>query len=196
MSKVHTLKDIEDRGAVGSTKVNIPPGRQLGSIRESELEIALRSSIKMTSDLANDCKDLQDLCLKQKKDLVLVQADANKKISQLNMANTRLKSSEQKSHTEFDVERANYSAEIKSLKSNIKTLKREATLAQKASSANKAQILSLETKIRELEGKLVDLELEQVLHDSNVKGGVVEESVQMPKLPDWLHDNLRSIVCE
>jgi hypothetical protein len=39
-------------------------------------------------------------------------------------------------------------------------------LAQKASSADKLQILSLETKKRELEGKLGDLELEQAYHDS------------------------------
>src|SRR5688572_6359083 len=25
---------------------------------------------------------------------------------------------------------------------------------------------------------------------------VIEKPVEMPKLPDWLHDNLRSIVCE
>ena len=39
-------------------------------------------------------------------------------------------------------------------------------MAQKALSADKDQILSLEVKVRELEGKLDDLELEQALHDS------------------------------
>jgi hypothetical protein len=39
-------------------------------------------------------------------------------------------------------------------------------LAQKASSADKVQILFLETKIRELEGKLEDKELEQAFHDT------------------------------
>jgi hypothetical protein len=39
-------------------------------------------------------------------------------------------------------------------------------LAQKASSADKVQILSLEAKIRELEGKLEDIDLECTYHDS------------------------------
>ena len=39
-------------------------------------------------------------------------------------------------------------------------------MAQKASFTDKVQILSLETKIRELEGELDDLKLEQALHDS------------------------------
>ncbi|RIA92511.1 hypothetical protein C1645_820653 [Glomus cerebriforme] len=42
-------------------------------------------------------------------------------------------------------------AKVKLLKSNIKTLKRELTLAQKASFVDKVQILSLEAKVRELE---------------------------------------------
>src|ERR1051325_4952055 len=158
MSNVHTLNDIEGRGAVGSLLgKQIPPGRRLGSIRESELKKALHGSIKTASDIANDYKDLQDVCLKQKKDLVLVQANANKKISQLNATNTRLRSSEQSSHTERKAEREKYSAEIKSLKSLIKTLEKEATLAQKASFSDKITILSLEAKIIELEGKLEDL---------------------------------------
>ena len=44
-------------------------------------------------------------------------------------------------------------------------------MTQKVSSADKIKILSLETKVRELEGKLDNLELDQVLHDSNVVGG-------------------------
>ncbi|PKY57258.1 hypothetical protein RhiirA4_509410 [Rhizophagus irregularis] len=49
--------------------------------------------------------------------------------------------------------------------------RRGATLAQKASSADKVQILSLETKIRELEGKLEDIDLERTYHDLDVTGG-------------------------
>ncbi|UZO11548.1 uncharacterized protein OCT59_003111 [Rhizophagus irregularis] len=49
----------------------------------------------------------------------------------------------------------------------------------KASSANKVQILSLETKIRELEGKLEDIDLERTYHDLDVMGGVIEEPVQI-----------------
>ncbi|PKC57873.1 hypothetical protein RhiirA1_471825 [Rhizophagus irregularis] len=98
------------------------------------------------------------------------------------MSEKRIRSqliSERKSHTESQRElEAKYTAEIQSLKSKIKTLKREGTLARKASSADKTKILSLETKVRELEGKLDDLELEQVLHDSNAVGGMIEDPAQ------------------
>ncbi|GBB87191.1 hypothetical protein RclHR1_13630001 [Rhizophagus clarus] len=171
MFNVHTLKNIEDRGAVGGLLgKQIPPGQQLGSIRELEFEKALCGSIKTASDIANDYKDLQDVCLKQKKDLVLVQANANKKISQLNATNTRLRSSEQ--------------------------LSRKATLAQKASSLDKIKILSLEVKISELEGKLENLELEQVFYDLNINGGILEELGKQEdlKLPDWIDESLKSFV--
>ena len=72
------------------------------------------------------------------------------KASQLIASTAKVRSqliSERKSRIELE-------AEVKSLKSNIKTLKRELTLAQKASSVDKVQILSLEAKICELEGKL------------------------------------------
>ena len=81
MSNVHTLRDIENRGAVGSTKVNITPGHQLGSICELELEKALRSSIQSTCDIANDYKVLQDIYLERMNDHVQAQANASKKIS-------------------------------------------------------------------------------------------------------------------
>ncbi|GBB94573.1 hypothetical protein RclHR1_23830004 [Rhizophagus clarus] len=100
-----------------------------------------------------------------------------------------------KSHSESQHEfEAKYTAEIKSLKSNIKTLKRGATLAQKASSADKIKIFSLETKVRELEGKLDDLELEQMLHDSNAVGGMIEEPAQSdPKEIDSLRLELERV---
>ena len=101
------------------------------------------------------------------------------KASQLNMSSTKVRSqliSERKSHSESQCKlEAKYSAEIKLLKSSIKTLKRELTLAQKASSSNKVTILSLKAKIVELEGKLEDLKLDQEFHDSNVVGGLLEE---------------------
>ena len=123
------------------------------------------------------------------KDFNRICSGFNNKFSQLNTANTELK--------------AKYSAEIKSLKSSIKTLKRELTLAQKASSSDKVTILSLEAKVHELEGKLDDLELEQVFHDSDAVGGLLEESVQInssdPKEIDslrfeleWVKKNLNS----
>ena len=43
-------------------------------------------------------------------------------------------------------------------------------MAQKASFSDKITIFSLEAKIVELEGKLDDLELEQVFHDSDAVG--------------------------
>ncbi|RIA97623.1 hypothetical protein C1645_813864 [Glomus cerebriforme] len=180
MSNVHTLRDIENRGAVGSTKVNIPPGHRLSSIRELELE-------------------------KRMNDHVQAQANASKKISQLNATNTRLRSSERSSHTEHKAEREKYSAKIKSLKSLIKTLEKEATLAQKASFSDKITILSLEAKIIELEDKLEDLKLEQedsLLHTSFFDSDVVKEVTGTPgkqkdsKLPDWIDDNLKSLVYE
>ena len=43
-------------------------------------------------------------------------------------------------------------------------------MAQKASSADKVKILSLEAKVVELEGKLADLELECVSRDLDLMG--------------------------
>src|SRR6266498_4728144 len=166
MPNVHTLRDIENRGVVeGSLSKHIPPDYRLGSIRESELEKALRGSIKTASDIANDYKDLQDIYLERVKDFNRICSDFNNKFSQLNTANTELE--------------AKHSAEVKSLKSNIKTLKRELTLAQKALSYDKVTILSLEAKIVELEGKLEDIDLECTYHDLDVMGGVIEELAQI-----------------
>ena len=124
MPNVHTLRNIENRGVVeGSLSKHIPPGHRLGSIRESELEKALRGSIKTASDIANDYKDLQDIYLERVKDFNRICSGFNNKFSRLNIANSELE--------------AKYSAEIKLLKSSIKTLKRELTLAQKASSSDK-----------------------------------------------------------
>src|SRR6185437_3348956 len=74
--------------------------------------------------------------------------DVGNKISQLNASSVKVRFqliSERKSHSESQRElEAKYIAEIKSLKSSIKTLKREAILAQKVSSADNIKILSLE----------------------------------------------------
>src|SRR5215213_9152393 len=110
MPNVHTLRNTENRGAVeGSLSKHIPPGHRLGSICELELEKALRDSIKTASDIANDYKDLQDIYLERVKDFNRICSGFNNKFSQLNTANTELE--------------AKYSAEIQSLKSNIKTLR-------------------------------------------------------------------------
>ena len=64
MPNIHTLRDIENREVVeGSLNKHIPSGHWLGSICESELEKALRDSIKTASNIANDYKDLQDIYL-------------------------------------------------------------------------------------------------------------------------------------
>src|SRR5256885_1434656 len=167
MTNVHTLKDIKDRG------------HRLGSTYEQELEKKLRTAIDFNSEIIDFNEKLQAVNLEYSER----EEDIGNKISQLNAFSAKVRSqliSERKSHSESRRElEAKYTAEIKSLKSNIKTLKRKATLAQKASSTDKVQILSLETKIHELEGKLDDLELEQVFHDSNVMGGLLEEPVQI-----------------
>ena len=50
---------------------------------------------------------------------------------------------------------------------------------QKASSSDKVEILSLEAKVRELEGKLEDLKSDLMFHDSDIMGGMIEESAQI-----------------
>ncbi|RIA98023.1 hypothetical protein C1645_813413 [Glomus cerebriforme] len=58
-------------------------------------------------------------------------------------------------------------------------LKRELILAKKASSIDKVEILFLEVKIHELEGKLDDLDLKRTYHDLNVMGRAIEELTQI-----------------
>ena len=64
-------------------------------------------------------------------------------------------------------------------------------MAQKASSVDKVQILSLETKIRELEGKLEDIDLERTYHDLDVMGGMIEEPAQISSSDPKEIDSLR-----
>lgn len=64
-------------------------------------------------------------------------------------------------------------------------------MAQKASSVDKVKILSLETKVVELEGKLKDLKLDPVFHDSNVVGGIIEEPAQINSSEPKEIDSLR-----
>src|SRR4051812_42337848 len=99
------------------------------------------------------------------------------------MFSTKVRSqliSEQKFHSESQCElKVKYFAKIKSLKSNIKTLKREAILAQKASSVDKIKILFLEAKVSELEGKLKNMKLDLIFHNLNVMGGLLEKPAQI-----------------
>ena len=142
MSNVHTLKDIKDRGY------------RLGSTYEQELKKKLRTAINFNSEIIDFNEKLQAENLEHSER----EEDIGNKINQLNVSSIKVRSqliSKWKSHSKSQRElEAKYSAEIKSLKSSIKILKRELTLAQKASFSDKVIILFLEAKIVELKGKL------------------------------------------
>ncbi|CAI2196387.1 7614_t:CDS:2, partial [Funneliformis geosporum] len=74
---------------------HIPSGHRLGSIRELELEKALRGSIKTASDIANDYKVLQDIYLERVKDFNHANTRLEKVLSEkdslLHEANARIK---------------------------------------------------------------------------------------------------------
>ncbi|GBB93126.1 hypothetical protein RclHR1_21130004 [Rhizophagus clarus] len=148
MTNVYTLKDINNKGD--------------GSFRE-------------VAEINDFSKKLLAKYLEREKESRRTYADIGNKISQLNASSIKVRSqliSEQKSHSESQRKlEAKYSAKVKLLKLNIKSLKRELTLAQKASSIDKIQIFSLKTEIRKLEGKLEDLKLNQSFHNSNKVGG-------------------------
>src|SRR5688572_7697989 len=125
MSNVYTLKDINNRG------------HRLGSAYEQDLEKKIRTAIDFNSEITDFNEKLQAEISEYSER----EEDIGNKISQLNVSSTKVRSqliSERKSHSESQRE---LEAEVKSLKSSIKTLKREATLTQKASSADKVQIL-------------------------------------------------------
>ncbi|GES86508.1 hypothetical protein GLOIN_2v1777817 [Rhizophagus clarus] len=144
MTNVYTLKDINNKSNCSFRGV----GQRLGGAYEQEFKEKLYSALKSKAEINDLSEKLIDKYNEREKEF-------ENKASQLIASTTKVRSqliSERKSHLESQRElEAKYTAEIKSLKSNIKTLKREATLTQKASSADKVQILSLETKVRELE---------------------------------------------
>ena len=186
MTNVYTLKDINNKG------------HRLGSAYEQELKKKLYTTLSSKAEINDLCEKLlakNSEYSEREEEFQRIYADMGNKASQLNASSTELRSqliSERKSHSKSQRElEVKYTAEIKSLKSNIKTLKREATLAQKASSADKVKILSLETKVVELEGKLEDLKLDPVFHDSNVVGGVIEEPAQINSFEPKEIDSLR-----
>src|SRR6266542_15367 len=191
MTNVHTLNGINNKGD-GSFK---GVGQRLGGAYEQELKEKLYSTLKSKAKINDLSEKLLAKYSERKKEFQQTYADMENTASQLNASSAKVRSqliSEQKSHSENQRElEAKYTAEIKSLKSNIKTLKREATLAQKASSADKVKILFLETKVVELEGKLEDLKLDPVFHDSNVVGGVIEEPAQINLFEPKEIDSLR-----
>ncbi|GES89466.1 hypothetical protein GLOIN_2v1765587 [Rhizophagus clarus] len=185
MSNVHTLNDIKDREG-GSYK---KPGHRLGSVYEQELEKKIRSVTEFNSEINDLSKKLVDKYNEREKEF-------ENKASQLIASTTKVRSqliSERKSHSESQRElKAKYSAEVKLLKSQIKTLKREGTLAQKASFADKIKIISLEVKVRELESKLEDLKPDPLFHNS--VGETIEDLTQIdPKVIDSLRLELERV---
>src|SRR5438270_4008975 len=174
MTNVYTLKDINNKG------------HRLSSAYEQELEKKLYTTLSSKAKINDLCEKLlakNSEYSEREEEFQRIYADMGNKANQLNAFSTELRSqliSERKSHSESQRKlEVKYTAEIKSLKSNIKTLKREATLAQKASFADKVKILSLETKVVELEGKLKDIDLERTYHDLDVMGGMIEEPAQI-----------------
>ena len=191
MSNIHTLNDINNKGD-GSFK---GVGQRLGGAYEQELKEKLYSTLKSKAEINDLSEKLLAKYSEREREFQRTYADFENKASQLIASSTKIRSqliSERKSHSESQRElEAKYTAEIQSLKSKIKTLKREATLAQKASSSDKVTILSLETKVVELEGKLEDLKLDPVFRDSNVVGELLEEPAQISSSDPKEIDSLR-----
>ena len=173
------MKDINNKGDGPFRR----GGQWLGGAYKQELKEKLYSALRSKAEINDLSEKLLAKYSEREKEFQQTYANIGNKISQLNAFSTKVRSqliSEWKSHSESQRElEAKYTAEIQSLKLEIKTLKRNATLAQKASSADKVKILSLETKVVELEGKLEDLKLDPVFHDLNVVGGVVKEPAQI-----------------
>ncbi|GES94727.1 hypothetical protein GLOIN_2v1877727 [Rhizophagus clarus] len=199
MTNVYTLKDINNKG------------HQLGSAYEQELEKKLYTTLSSKAEINDLCEKLlakNSEYLEREKEFQQTYADVGNKISQSNASSAKVRSqliSEQKSHSESQRElEAKYSAEVKSLKSQIKTLKREGTLAQKASFADKIKIISLEVKVRELEARLnltkenshlrgiISKKDNEIAVLSNLPLPPVNDSSQ--NLPGWLSNNLRPLV--
>ena len=121
MFNVYTLKDINKRG------------HRLGSAYEQELKKKIRSIIEFNSEINDLSEKLVDKYNEREKEYQRSYSDIGNKISQLNASSTKIRSqliSERKSHSESQRKlEAKYTTEIQSLKSSIKTLKKEATLA-------------------------------------------------------------------
>ena len=182
MTNVYALKDINNKGDGSFRGV----GQRLGGAYEQELKEKLYSALRSKAEINDLSEKLLAKYSERENEYQRTYADMENKTSQLIASSTKVRSqliSERKSHSERQRElEAKYTAEIQSLKSEIKTLKRKATLAQKASSVDKDTILSLEAKVRELEGKSSDpkeidslrLELERVKEDLNSKNHEIE----------------------
>ena len=119
MTNVYTLKDINNKD------------HWLSSAYEQELEKKLYTTLSSKAEINDLCEKLlakNSEYSEREEEFQQIYADMGNKASQLNASSTELRSqliSERKSHSESQRE---LEAEIKSLKSSIKTLKREATL--------------------------------------------------------------------
>src|SRR5581483_8809869 len=124
MTNVHTLNDINNKGD-GSFK---GVSQRLSGAYEQELKEKLYSALKSKAEINDLSEKLVDKYNEREKKF-------ENKASQLIASTTKVRSkliSERKSHSESQRElEAKYTAEIQSLKSKIKTLKREGTLARK-----------------------------------------------------------------
>ncbi|GES87699.1 hypothetical protein GLOIN_2v1777817 [Rhizophagus clarus] len=136
---LYTLNGINNKGD-GSFK---GVGQRLDGAYEQELKEKLYSALKSKAEINNLSEKLVAKYSEREKEF-------ENKASQLIASIAKVRSqliSEQKSHSKSQRElEAKYTTEIQSLKSEIKTLKRKATLTQKASSVDKDTILSLEAK--------------------------------------------------
>jgi predicted nucleic acid-binding Zn-ribbon protein len=166
MVNVHFFNEIINKKSDAIPEESAPTatGRRLGTAYEQELEEKLYSTLSSKAELRDLNGKLVDRYTEREKELQRILADVSNKTSQLNASSTEVRSqliSERKSHSESQ-------REIQSLKSEIKTLKRKATLAQKTSSLKDTDIASLKDKISGLEVEVEHLEQERASHDSDV----------------------------
>jgi chromosome segregation ATPase len=166
MVNVHFFNEIINKKSDAIPEESAPTatGRRLGTAYEQELEEKLYSTLSSKAELRDLNGKLVDRYTEREKEIQRILADVSNKTSQLNASSTEVRSqliSERKSHSESQ-------REIQSLKSEIKTLKRKATLAQKTSSLKDTDIASLKDKISGLEVEVEHLEQERASHDSDV----------------------------
>jgi hypothetical protein len=185
MTNVYTLKNNNDESNSFFRGVS----QRLGGAYEQELKEKLYSALKSKAKINDFSEKLVAKYLEREEEFQQIYANIENKINQMNESNTKIRS-------QLISERRSYSDEINLLKSNIKTLERKTTLAQKASSIDKITILSLEAKIGKLEGKLINSIPYPSFYDSILAKKIIEVTNKQDKqkLPDWVNSNLKSLV--
>jgi len=98
---------------------------RLGSAYEQELEKKIRSVTEFNSEINDLSEKVVDKYNEREEEFKQIHADIRNKVSQMNALNTELISK----FTSERMTRTKLEAKIKSLKSSIKTLKKEVTLA-------------------------------------------------------------------